>query len=340
MMRDMIFRILKMAVVAIMVIVFISCKKDESPKTSTTPLAITNAAAWIGPGWAVLKGQVNGRAQDTRVTFQYDTITTYANVVTPVTDTTSGTTLVSFHCTLQNLKPGTKYHYRVHAINASGESTGADVAFVTTDSSVVTIVFNPDITYDSIYDIQGNKYRTVQIGTQTWTAENLRSTKYNDGTDIPFVPDVNEWVSLSTPGYCWYNSDSVGYGALYNWYVVGTGKICPQGWHVPTDDEWTTLSDYLGGSEVAGGMLKETGYTHWLKPNSAATNETGFSALPSGYRSYGGGFNSIANYGFWWTSTEWSTSGAWYRDVYYGYSTIDRSNSHKRSGATLRCVKD
>jgi uncharacterized protein (TIGR02145 family) len=339
-MRDMIFRFLKLVVIVIMIPVFTACKKNDPTPSSTSPLAISNAAAWVGPGWAVIKGQVNGRSQLTHVTFQYDTTTTYTNIVTPVIDTTSGSTLISFHYTLNNLKPSRRYHYRINATNASGTAFGADVSFITSDSSIVTIGFNPDITYDSIYDIEGNKYRTVQIGTQTWTAENLRSTKYNDGTDIPFVPDVNEWATLTSPGYAWYNSDSIGYGALYNWYVVNTGKLCPQGWHVPSDEEWTVLSDYLGGSDVAGGKLKEAGTTHWLDPNFEGTNETGFTALPSGYRSYGGSYNSTKSYGFWWTSTEWSSLGAWYRDVYYGYSTIDRSNSHKRSGATVRCVKD
>ena len=101
------------------------------------------------------------------------------------------------------------------------------------------------------------------IGTQTWMAENLRSTTLNDGTDIPFVPDVTAWAALTTPGYCWFQSDSLGYGALYNWYTVNTGKLCPEGWHVPADEEWTILTDFLGGKSVAGGKLKEAGTYHW-----------------------------------------------------------------------------
>jgi uncharacterized protein (TIGR02145 family) len=316
------------------------CKKDEAKTKAVAPVAITNSVSWPGTHWAVMKGQVNGKNQLTTVTFQYDTSTTYTHALSPVPDTTSKNSNVSFTANLTNLKPNTQYHYRINAINASGIGNGADLSFKTTDTSIVVINFNPDLTYDSIYDSEGNKYRTIQIGTQTWMAENLRSTKFNDGTDVPFVLDVSAWLSLTTPGYSWYNGDSIGYGALYNWHTVNTGKICPAGWHVPSDEEWTTFTDYLGGKSVAGGKLRESGTSHWLSPNTGATNESGFSGLPSGYRNYSGGYNSISHYGIWWTSTEWSSTSAWYRDVYYGYNSVDRSNSNKRSGATIRCLKD
>lgn len=316
------------------------CKKEEKTTTTSVPGAITNSPAWPGRHWVVLKGQVNGKNQLTKVIFEYDTTTTYTHTVSPVPDTTSLNSNISFSATLTNLIPNTKYHFRVSAQNETGEAHGADIAFTTTDTTNIIINFNPDLIYDSIYDSEGNKYRTIQIGTQTWTAENLRSTRLNDDTDIPFVPDNYQWAALTTPGYCWFNNDSVGYGAIYNWYTVGTGKICPEGWHVPSDDEWTVLTDYLGGKSVAGGKLKEVGTSHWLNPNSGATNESGFTGLPTGYRNYSGGFNSISNYGFWWSSTEWSTTGAWYRDVYYGYTSVDRSNSSKKSGTTIRCLKD
>ena len=316
------------------------CKDDKKEDTSTAPLVMTNAASWIGRNWVVLRCQVNAKGQMSVVTFQYDTSKTYTQVASPVPDTTSRSSLISFTCTVTGLRANTTYHYRANAISQGGTSNGSDVAFTTSDSTGITINFNPEITYDSIYDYEGNVYRTVQIGSQTWTAENLRSTRLNDGTDIAFTPESAAWGKLDVPGYCWYNSDSVGYGALYNWYAVGTGKLCPAGWHVPSDEEWTTITDYLGGQEDAGGKMKEAGTSHWLKPNTGATNESGFTAIPTGYRSYAGGFNSIGSYSFWWTSTEWSSTGAWYRDLYYSYTTIDRSNSHKNSGANVRCVKD
>jgi uncharacterized protein (TIGR02145 family) len=322
------------------VLVFIACNKDEKKTTVVPPIALTNSASWPGRHWAVLKGQVNGKDQLTKVVFQYDTTTSYTHTISPVPDTTSGSTNVSFTVNLTGLKSKTRYHFRINASNESGIGNGADVSFITSDTTNIVINFNPALSYDSIYDFEGNKYRTIQIGTQTWTAENLRSTKFNDGSDIPFVMDVTAWSTLTTPGYCWYNNDSVGYGGIYNWYTVNTGKLCPEGWHVPSDEEWTILTDYLGGKSVAGGMLKETGASHWLSPNTGATNESGFTGLPTGYRSYGGGFNSIKNYAFWWSSTAWSSTGAWYRDVNFSYTSVDRSNSNKKSGATIRCLKD
>jgi uncharacterized protein (TIGR02145 family) len=338
--RDVISGLMKFVVLISLVLAVITCKKDEKETTSLAPVALTNSASWPGRNWVVLKGQVNGKNQLTTVVFQYDTTNTYTHTISPVPDTTTKNYNVSFTATLTGLKPNTQYHFRINAVNVSGTGNGADVSFKTTDTSNIVINFNPDLIYDSIYDSEGNKYRTIQIGSQTWMAENLRSTRFDDGTAIPFVPDVTAWTSLTTPGYCWYNSDSIGYGALYNWYTANTGKLCPAGWHVPSDEEWTILTDYLGGKSVAGAKLKEEGTSHWLSPNTGATNETGFTALPSGYRSYAGGFNSIKAYGFWWSSTEWASTSAWYRDVYYGYIAADRSNSNKKSGANIRCVKD
>ena len=144
------------------------------------------------------------------------------------------------------------------------------------------IVFNPNITYGSITDIDGNTYKTVTIGTQTWMAENLKVTKYNDGIAIPNVTDNTAWRELTTGALCDYGntpSNSETYGKLYNWHAVNTGKLCPTGWHVPSDAEWTELTDYLGGTSVAGDKLKETGSTHWSNLRTGATNETGFTAL-------------------------------------------------------------
>jgi uncharacterized protein (TIGR02145 family) len=339
--RDIISGLLKFVIIPSMAIILITCKKDDKePTTPLTPVAQTNSATSLGRNWAVLKGQVNGKKLLTTVIFQYDTSTTYTYIISPTPDTTSGNSNVSFAATVTNLTPNTKYHFRINAVNSAGTGNGTDASFTTTDTTKVVINFNPDLLYDSIYDSQENKYRTIQIGTQIWMAENLKSTRFNDGTDIPFVLEASLWASLTTPAYCWFNYDSVGYGAIYNWYTVNTGKLCPQGWHVPTDEEWTVLTDYLGGKSIAAGKLKETGISHWLSPNGEATNESGFTALPAGYRSYAGVFNSIKYYGFWWTSTEWSSIGAWYRDIYHGYNYVDRSNSNKNSGATIRCLKD
>jgi uncharacterized protein (TIGR02145 family) len=338
--RDIISVLMKSVLLAGMVLFLFACKKDEKAAVSTVPGAYTNSASYVGTSWAVLKGQVNGKNQLTTVTFQYDTVTTYEYSISPVPDTTSRNTNVTFIATVTGLSPNTKYHFRINAVNETGIANGSDNTFSTTDTAHIKIRFNPDLVYDSIFDSEGNKYLTIGIGTQTWMAEDLKSTRFNDGSVIPFVPDGTAWASLTTPAYSWYPNDSVGYGAMYNWYAVNTGKLCPDGWHVPDDEEWTVLTDFLGGKSSAGGKLKETGDYHWQSPNSGATNESGFTGLPSGSRNYSGGFNNIGKYGYWWSTTEWSTSGAWYRDVYYGYISVDRGNASKKSGATVRCLKD
>jgi uncharacterized protein (TIGR02145 family) len=201
-----------------------------------------------------------------------------------------------------------------------------------------------ELTFITVTDNEGNVYKTVTIGTQVWMAENLKATKFKDGTPIPLITDNNEWGNLSTPGYCWYDNESdtyvQTYGALYNWYTVNTGMLCPEGWHVPADEEWTILVDYLGGEEVAGGKLKETGTIHWNSPNTGATNETGFTALPGGYRDNDGSFGYIGHSGIWWSSTEYITYNAWARHMYYIGSNVHRSSGGKHSGYSVRCVKD
>ena len=169
----------------------------------------------------------------------------------------------------------------------------------------------------TINDVDGNEYNTVKIGDQVWMVENLKVTKYNDGTDIPLVTDITDWGNLSTPGYCWYNNDQATYGntygALYNWHTVNTGLLCPTGWHVPSDAEWTTLTDFLGGASDAAIVLKDSTELFWPIAD-VATNETGFTALPAGYR-FNGSFDNINIAGFWWSATENILGGAYGRFV-------------------------
>jgi uncharacterized protein (TIGR02145 family) len=174
--------------------------------------------------------------------------------------------------------------------------------------------------------------------------KNLRTTIFNDNTTIPLVTDNTAWISLSTPGYSWYNNDEATYkatyGALYNWYAVNTGKLCPCGWHVPTDAEWTTLLSFLGGENIAGGKLKETGIIHWLNPNAGATNETGFTALPGGDRSSNGAFYSIGEQGNWWSSTENQMANAYKLAIRYDNIIVYRDNLSKIYGLSVLRVKD
>ena len=202
----------------------------------------------------------------------------------------------------------------------------------------------PDNYSGNVTDIEGNIYKTVTIGTQTWMAENLKTTKYNDGTDIPNVTDGTVWIDLTTPAYCWYNNEEADfknmYGALYNWYTVNTDKLCPAGWHMSTNAEWTTLITYLGGEDVAGGKLKESGTTHWSSPNIGATNETGFTALPGGSRYDGGIFRTIGNYGYWWGGPGGNETDSGYLYMNYNYGDIVRSSFNKQNGYSVRCIRD
>jgi uncharacterized protein (TIGR02145 family) len=201
---------------------------------------------------------------------------------------------------------------------------------------------------ETVTDIDGNQYHTVIIGTQVWMVENLKATRFNDGAFIPLVTDNTEWESLSTPGFCWYNNDAAAYkadyGAMYNWYALnaassGGHNLCPAGWHVPTDDEYVILTTYLGGEEVAGMKLKETGTDHWLAPN-LATNENGFTALPGGRRYYDGKFEYIGTYSYLWNSTEIDTIYASCRNMFNETTNIYRNRDYdKRYGFSVRCLK-
>jgi uncharacterized protein (TIGR02145 family) len=208
-----------------------------------------------------------------------------------------------------------------------------------------TAVFNPGVTYGTMTDREGNIYKTVTIGTQTWMAENLRTTKYNDGTVIPNITDDAEWEALKTGAYCNYNytksTDTIAtYGRLYNWYAVNTRKLAPAGWHVPTDAEWATLIDYLGGIGVAGGKLKETGIKHWNSSNSETINESGFTALPNGFCTDIGTFYDFGWSGFWWSASEANPDKARTLYVSLHYSDVFSSIGSKNGGISVRCVKD
>jgi len=259
-----------------------------------------------------------------------------------------GHTVGDFSSTMMNLKRGTKYYVRAYATNEAGTAYGNQLSF-TTAAEVSPIVFNPDLSYETITDIEGNIYKTIQIGTQTWMAENLKTTKLNDGTAIPLVTDNINWLNRSTPGYCWYDNDvyyKSYYGALYNWYPVSTGKLCPTGWHVPSDLEWTILCNYLENTNVAGGKLKETGTLHWLYPNTGATNESGFTALPGGWRYSNGVFRGIYWMGIWWSSTEFNTGStnnpvaSYFRGMHYDSNDASGSGDSKVTGYSIRCLKD
>jgi len=194
----------------------------------------------------------------------------------------------------------------------------------------------------TVKDIDGNIYHTVKIGGQLWMAENLKVTRYCNGDPIPYVSDIAVWTTLTTGAYCNYDNNEINadtYGHLYNWYAVNDSRnIAPKGWHVPSDAEWKILVDYLGGSEVAGGKIKETGRTHWVG-NASATNESGFSALPGGLRTHMD-YVIMALYADFWSSTEYSFNAAMSWGLERNRSDIDHGPLYKDSGLSVRLVMD
>ena len=210
-----------------------------------------------------------------------------------------------------------------------------------------------EIITGTVKDIDGNVYKTVKIGNQIWMAENLKVTHYRNGDAIPNISDINEWGKTVKGAYCNYdNNAAIGseYGRLYNWFSVSDKRnLSPKGWHIATNEDWKELIKYLGGGRIAGGKLKEQGTIHWQSHNRGATNETGFSALPGGFcskslvdlTSTGNGFITCTTNGFWWSSTEYNENEAWFVNMYYFNSTIDRDHIVKEdSGYSVRCIKD
>lgn len=199
----------------------------------------------------------------------------------------------------------------------------------------------------TITDVDGNTYNTVTIGTQIWMKENLKTTKYNDGTAILQIKNQTEWVETKTAAYCWNSFDvytyKATYGALYNWYVVNTGKLCPVGWHVPAYTDWDSLITRFGGLSVAGGKLKEAGTAHWWSPNQGADNSSGFTGLPGGLSdpiNVPPNFHTFGGDGNWWSSSEIDSIKASYLCLMAGYEKAGLWKYHKRFGFSVRCLKD
>ncbi|MGC1390507.1 MAG: fibrobacter succinogenes major paralogous domain-containing protein [Bacteroidales bacterium] len=325
------FKIPWTIILILSIILIHSCKKDNA----TTPVLSTVAVSAITQTTAISGGNITSDGGDS-ITVRGVCWGTSPNPVINGNHTTDGSSTGSFISNLTGLTATTTYYIRAYASNAAGTSYGNEFTFTTPATSL------------SVTDIDLNVYNTVNIGSQIWMVENLKTTRYNDNTAIPLINDIIAWGALTTPGYCWYHNDESSYkayGALYNWYTVdsqsnGGKNICPTGWHVPSDAEWDTLIIFLGGEAVAGGKLKETGTTHWSNPNTGANNETGFSALPGGSRNLAGSFVGIGSYGIWWSATEVDATLAWrnYMDCNLGSS--ERGNGYKQGGFSVRCLQD
>jgi uncharacterized protein (TIGR02145 family) len=283
---------------------------------------------------ATLNVSVNPNYLSTTVTIEWGSTISYGNTTTlpqiPVSDSTS----VNVSADLSGLTPSTTYHYRIRATNELGTKTTNDFIFTT---YVVS-------------DIDSNFYHSVTIGTQTWMTENLKTTRYSNGDIIGTTssPRLNI-AGEDTPKYQWaYDGDEANvpiYGRLYTWYAITDSRnVCPTGWHVPSDDEWTTLTTCLGGEAVAGDKLKETGTVHWASTDTQTNNESGFTALPGGFRNgYESKFFGIWYYSYWWSSTSLVTgtvSSSWDRDISNSGMNIQRVCCPKMSGLSIRCIKD
>lgn len=237
-----------------------------------------------------------------------------------------GTGTGSFESNITGLNPGFTYYARAYAINSLGIAYGNQINFNT-----------------PLTDIDGNVYTTLRIGTKTWMVENLKTTKYNNGELIPLIVNNTTWSNLGTPGYCYYNNQSIykdRYGVLYNGYSIYSRYLCPKGWHVSTDEEWINMISYLGGEYIAGGKLKEAGTINWASPNTGATNSIGFYALPGGCRDTDGTFLGIGYTGYWYSSSMYGLSYFYYRSIYFDSREIYQDIGYSRRGYSVRCVKD
>jgi len=266
-----------------------------------------------------------------------------------------------FKSIISGLTDGTTYYVRAYATNSNGTRYGDEIGFIAFEcgNSIIS-------------DYDGNEYHTIQIGNQCWMKENLKATHYSDGTPIQLVVNKSAWSDLmkDEKAYCSYENSSSSldvYGALYNWEAAmnnepssaanpsGRKGVCPDGWHLPSDDEWKELESYLGMSPSdadkiwsrgtnEGGQLKETGTSHWQSPNEGATNSSGFTALPGGYRLGNGDFSSIGNYASFWTSTmnwDYQYLCPWIRSLSHDRSDIHRGNQNTEDrGLSVRCLMD
>jgi uncharacterized protein (TIGR02145 family) len=243
-----------------------------------------------------------------------------------IADNKTEVTENGFSGMISGLTSGEKYYIRAFAVNSIGVGYGNEISATT-----------------SIADLDGNNYRAVTIGNQTWMVENLRTRKYNDGTNIPNITDTDKWTNLTTGAWCDFTNNASyapKYGHLYNWHAANNDKLAPAGWHIPTENEWLTLISYLGGAEAAGAKLKEKGTANWKSPNTGATNESGFTALPGGW-TYMFFFN-MGSDAAWWTKTEDSNDQTKASSVFvfYNYENVLIDKTTKTFGLSIRCIRD
>jgi uncharacterized protein (TIGR02145 family) len=321
----------------VFLVLFHACKKEEplslitEPAYSITYHSVVCGLKWLGDSYNYVEGGVcysethNPSYTDQKIRIDNPTIESVSNLQ------------------INNLLPDNKYYIRSYLISFTGTAEkinyGNEVEF-TTLSFDETIHFNEVLTYDTISDIDGNIYKTIMIGNQIWMAENLQTTRLYDGTSITPVnfSELELNYMNTNPAYGWYDNYpeycKPTFGKLYNWFAVNTGKLCPAGWNVASVYDWETLISYLGGRDIAGDKLKETGIAHWDPPNAESTNESGFTALPSLAPGVSEG---------WWSRTQLGTeeyANVWSYWVGGNYSKVERGDVRTNTGLHVRCIKD
>lgn len=313
--------------------------------TAGTPTSTTITLTWTAPG----DDGNTGTASQYDIRYSTSTITenNWGSAIQCTGEPAPKAAGSSESFVVSGLNPNTTYYLAIktgdEVPNWSEPSNVPSGKTESSDSATVT-------------DIDGNVYKTVKIGNQFWMAENLKVIHYRNGDLIPNVTSNDSWYNLSTGAYCNYNNDEgnvATYGRLYNWFAVGDSRnIAPAGWHVPSDAEWKQLEMYLGMSQVEADAMewrgsteswkmRETGTTHWNSPNHGATNESGFTALPGGYRTYDGYFESMGVRACFWSSSEYyNMIWAWSRELHYDHAQVWRYYDFNRYGYSVRCVRD
>ena len=316
---------LKIAVFAL-----VSCSSDKSSTPSSVPTVITVTPTEVTQSTATGGGNITSDGGSS-ITARGVCWGVTADPTIDDNITSDGTGSGSFTSAVTGLAGLTEYHVRAYATNSLGTGYGEDVAFYTTDST------------GTVTDIDGNTYRTVKIAGLWWTAENLKVTHYRNHVAITNATDSASWVDATQGAYCNYDNDASHvalYGRLYNWYAVSdTSGLAPDGWHVATDAEWQTMVDYFGGDSLAGGPLKEAGIEHWATPNVGATNRSGFTALPAGFRYPNAEFYGIQAHGNFWTGTT-NGAGGYYRFVHCTNVEVAHFTCSPPGGFAVRCVRN
>ncbi|MEY4030869.1 MAG: hypothetical protein RJA90_2150, partial [Bacteroidota bacterium] len=243
----------------------------------------------------------------------------------------SGTGIGEFSITITGLTQKTTYFVRAFASNEVGTAYSNQIKLTTNTAST------------TISDIEGNTYNTINIGNQIWMTSNLSTSRFRNGVYIPYILNSTQWATTKSPALSFYNHDNnfeSNYGKQYNWYAVADPQgLCPIGWHIPSNNEWTILSDFLGGLNVAGGKMKATGTQFWSFPSNG-NNSSGFTGLPGGFRNVDGTFGILGYNGFWWSATDENEQKAFSRSIVYTDNVLSVNSSLKNQGFSVRCLKD